>query len=164
MTTKWNHPHMVEYYQPSEGEAHGILAFVSGRIADFEVPRVREAGEEHCYQPATDWLGQFATRASGKNLPTLFRELILTPLGLTESEMAIQNSKIIESGKDISGFHVRGPGGDQGPDFINIPLPVYQCATDDPPEGQAHFASAAIYTTVPTYSNFLRAVSPRCWC
>lgn len=148
---------MVEYYQPTEGEAHGILAFASGRIADFEVPRVREAGEEHCYQPSPDWLGQFVTRLTGKNLPTLLRELILAPIGATEDEMTIQNSKI--KGKEISGFHVRGPGGDQGPEYINIPFGIYQSESDDPPEGQAHFASAALYTTVPLYASFLRAVS-----
>lgn len=58
----WNHPHMVEYYQPTEGEAHAILPFATGTIEHFSSPAVREAGEEMAYSPVTDWLGQVRTR------------------------------------------------------------------------------------------------------
>jgi methyl acetate hydrolase len=58
----WNNEHMVEYYQPTEGEAHAILPFATGLIEHFSSPAVREAGEEMCYSPVTDWLGQVRTR------------------------------------------------------------------------------------------------------
>lgn len=59
----WNHDHMVEYYKPSEGEAHAILPFVTGDISDFASPAVREAGEQMEYSPVTDWLGQVRTQS-----------------------------------------------------------------------------------------------------
>lgn len=54
----WNHVNMVEYYKPSQGQAYGILPFVTGEISDFASPAVKEAGVEMDYSPVTDWLGQ----------------------------------------------------------------------------------------------------------
>jgi methyl acetate hydrolase len=153
----WNHDHMVEYYKPSEGEAHAILPFASGDISDFASPAVREAGEQMEYSPVTDWLGQFAIRSTGKNLRQLFQDLITTPLGISTSEFDILISKMGQA--DISGVHVRGPGGDQGPDFINIPFGIYQPEDDEPPAGKAHFASACVYASPRAYGKFLQAVS-----
>lgn len=62
-------------------------------------------------------------------------------------------------GADISGVHVRGPGGDQGPEFINIPFGIYQSEDDEPPQGKAHFASACVYATPLAYCKVLQAVS-----
>lgn len=61
----WNHPLMVEYYKPSEGEAQAILPFATGLIEHFASPAVQEAGVSMAYSPVTDWLGQV------RNLPSL---------------------------------------------------------------------------------------------
>ncbi|UZJ50783.1 hypothetical protein CBS101457_000103 [Exobasidium rhododendri] len=151
----WNDDLMVQYYEPSEGEAHAASPFATGEISDFACPAVREAGEQMDYSPVTDWLGQFAVRATGKNLRQLFLDMITRPLNIpnTECDMRIKDM----AGADFAGMHVRGPGGSDGPDFIQIPFGVYQPEDDDPPPGKAYFASAGVYSSVRAYCKVLQA-------
>jgi hypothetical protein len=100
---------------------------------------------------------QFAVRSTGKNLRSLFRELIVEPLGISSQECDIIMQKMGQA--DFSGVHVRGPGGDQGPAFVHIPFGIWQPEDDDPGAGKAHFASACIFASPREYAKVLRAVS-----
>jgi hypothetical protein len=84
-------------------------------------------------------------------------EIIRDPLGIESSEFDIIQKKM--GNIDMSATHVRGPGGDQGPAFIQIPFGTYQPDDDEPPQGFAHFASACVYATPRAYCQVLQAVS-----
>ena len=106
----------------------------------------------------TGWApcSQFAIRSTGKNLRQLFHELIITPLAISPAEFDIIVKKM--GAADVAGVHVRGPGGDQGPDFINIPFGIFQPDDDEPAKGKAHFASACVYASIRAYATLLQAV------
>lgn len=84
-------------------------------------------------------------------------ELVTKPLSIDNSECDILLSKM--GNIDLSGTVVRGPGGDQGPEFITIPFGIYQPEDDEPPQGHTHFASACVFASMPAYSKVLQAVS-----
>lgn len=54
----WTPDVMVEYFKPTQGLAHGNLAFATGKIDDFTTPAVQEAGISMEYSAVADWLGQ----------------------------------------------------------------------------------------------------------
>lgn len=113
---------MVEAFNPSPESGYAPnfnLAFATGAIADFTVPAVCEAGEEYRYQPATDWLGQYIIRATGKNLQQVYREELFEPLGLGPGEIDVN---VLGKLKERScRFHGRMPDGNG---FVHLGLPV----------------------------------------
>lgn len=174
----WNHPLMKEWYEPSDGSTpNGILAFASGRIADFEVPLVCEGNQHYEYGPNTDWLGQFVERLTGKNLRAAFIELITKPLQISNDTMDVMISKLLQSNGDkfehampvvrlpadpnASADNGSGSGAAKVEPpkgaFLQVDLPLYEPAEEEAPAGFAHFASAPIHANLETYAKVLQA-------
>jgi methyl acetate hydrolase len=172
----WNHPLMKEWYEPSDGSTpNGILAFASGRIADFEVPLVCEGNQHYEYGPNTDWLGQFIERLTGKNLRAALIEFITKPLGISNDIMDVMISKLLQANGDKFEHAmpvVRLPPNQDGEKsknegvakveppkgaFLQVDLPLYEPAEEEAPAGFAHFASAPIHTNLETYAKILQA-------
>ncbi|PWY97377.1 beta-lactamase/transpeptidase-like protein [Testicularia cyperi] len=131
---------------------HNGPSFTSGVINDHNVVLVNDPGATIVYGPNTDFLGQFAVRASGKNLRQLLRERIFDPLGINKDDIDIFVEP--QMGARMATSTVRLPDGK----FMSIPpfqLPMYE---GDPPAGEGPLASAPILATTEAYSHVLRGV------
>ncbi|KIJ53961.1 hypothetical protein M422DRAFT_153616 [Sphaerobolus stellatus SS14] len=151
----WNNPLLAELYTPSDGsKPHKSLPF-DGGLDDFVVPLVHEPGEGYHYGFATDWLGQFAVRSTGKNLRVLFKEFIFEPLGISPADADLYIPPSLQSYRAT--VHRRDPSSPIG--FKLNPFSTYTAEVLD--EGKTYVAESGLHCTLQGYARILQAAVTR---
>ncbi|KAF9515757.1 hypothetical protein BS47DRAFT_1391399 [Hydnum rufescens UP504] len=148
----WNHPFMVEMYQPTDGTPPlKQFPFATGLIEDFSCPLVQEPGTGYIYGASADWVGQFIIRCTGINLRQAFKKYIFEPLEIPSSELDLYIPP--EHAARRAAMHAQSP---TGSGFISIPFDIYM-SEGDPAEGYAYFASGPLFGTIEAYTKVLQA-------
>ncbi|KIJ23512.1 hypothetical protein M422DRAFT_786154 [Sphaerobolus stellatus SS14] len=151
----WNNPLLAELYSPSDGSKPHKNPSYEGGLDDFVVPLVNEPGEAYHYGFATDWLGQFAVRSTGKNLRVLFKEYIFEPLGISPADADLYIPPFLQSYHAT--VHRRDPSSPSG--FKLSPFSPYTAEVMD--EGKAYVAEAGLHCTLQGYARILQAAVNR---
>ncbi|KAF8590161.1 beta-lactamase/transpeptidase-like protein [Ramaria rubella] len=154
MAFAWNHHILSQLYKPSDGSLpNNKMPLGSGNILDFEVPLVFEPGTNYHYGSATDWLGQFAIRATGRTLRQLLKDIIFEPLGIPPTEADIWLSPQLQQSR--ADIHVRDATSSQN--FRKIEISIYS-AEHNPAQGKAVIAEAGVFASMQSYARILQAV------
>ncbi|TFK53764.1 beta-lactamase/transpeptidase-like protein [Heliocybe sulcata] len=153
----WSHPLAGELYHPSDGSLpHKNFSYLTGNISDYDIPAVTEPGTTFTYGHASDWLGVFAVRATGKNLRQLFHDVLFSPLGIKPSELDLHLSPAIAPA--LRPIHVRNPTSPSpSARFDATDAMIYHTA-GMPPPGKAHFAGGCLFGNAQGYAKILQAV------
>ncbi|KDQ54603.1 hypothetical protein JAAARDRAFT_60578 [Jaapia argillacea MUCL 33604] len=157
MAASWGHPLMKELVRPSDGSIPNFgSSLVSGDTRDFEIPLVGEPGLMWCYGQATDWLGQFAIRATNKTLRQLFNEIIWEPLSIPTSEADIFFPNPTPSTHASMSMRVSSsPSSAFQPSSFKIYIPE---GGGEPAPGKTYHASGCVFASCQAYAKVLQAV------
>lgn len=148
----WSSPHHVKWWKgdPSiDAKPLGELAFITGKVSDFDTPSLFESGEIFEYSPSLDWLGLWLIRATGKSLIQLHDEIIFNPLGISGKALVWVPPHRQEDKAAV--FSPDGKGG-----FTKIPFDIWACE-GMPPEGYVHFGSAPVWASHAAYCRVYQA-------
>jgi methyl acetate hydrolase len=122
-------------------KASGIPSTGTAKLASLRLPLVFDPGERWEYGINIDWVGRAVEAVSGRPLEVYFREHILGPLGMTDTDYLIssaQQSRLVSA-------HQRKPDGSLEP------IPV-----TDPPWREFWSGGGGLYSTGRDYLVFLQ--------
>lgn len=110
------------------------------------------------YSLATAWVGIFAERATGKTLPTLFREIILNPLGIPRTETGLWLPSECHSRRSTI-YQKNRTSPELAERFTPISPELYfPPGEDSVEEGKAAMGDGGIVTTCRSYVKILQAI------
>ena len=81
-------PEIVQYMEKT-----GVPGTLNGGTGFLDVPLIHDPGTRWTYGISTDRLGQIVERVSGSRLDAYLREHVLGPLGMSETDFVVKESK-----------------------------------------------------------------------
>lgn len=121
-------------------ENHGQPSIVTSSRRALQTPLLFDPGEQWEYGSNIDWAGQVIEGITGRRLGEVFRDRILTPLGMTNTSFTLDGD--MES--RVATMHQRGADGTLEPTDFRLPDP------------EVHMGGHGLYSTVGDYLSFIR--------
>ncbi|MCT1514838.1 MULTISPECIES: serine hydrolase domain-containing protein [Dietzia] len=121
-------------------ENHGQPSIVTSSRRALQTPLLFDPGEQWEYGSNIDWAGQVIEGITGRRLGEVFRDRILTPLGMTNTSFTLDGD--MES--RVATMHQRGADGALEPTDFRLPDP------------EVHMGGHGLYSTVGDYLSFIR--------